>query len=76
MLIMDFQESEVQNMESRFEAVKQEEIAFNGWTMEVFVLRDKQTGVMYIAERTGNSGGLTPLLDKGGKPMTTFKVNI
>lgn len=73
---MDSQESEVQNMESRFEAVKQENIAFNGWTMEVFVLRDKQTGVMYIAERTGNSGGLTPLLDKDGKPMTTFKVSI
>lgn len=64
-------------MESRFEAVKQENIAFsNGWTMEVFVLRDKQTGVMYIAERTGNAGGLTPLLDKDGKPMTTFKVSI
>ena len=39
-------------------------------------LRDKQTGVMYIAERTGNAGGLTPLLDKDGKPMTTFKVSI
>ncbi len=64
-------------MESRFEAVKQENIAFNNsWTMEVFVLRDKQTGVMYIAERTGNAGGLTPLLDKDGKPMTTFKVSI
>lgn len=61
-------------MESRFEAVKQEKIAFSyGWTMEVFVLRDKQTGVMYIAE---HRGGLTPLLDKDGKPMTTFKVNI
>ena len=38
-------------MENKFEAVKQENIAFNGWNMEAFVLRDKQTGVMYIAER-------------------------
>ena len=44
--------------------------------MDVFVLRDKQTGVMYLAEHVGNSGGLTPLLDKEGKPMTTYKVNI
>ena len=65
-------------MDNRFEAVKYEAVTFPapGWTMEVYVLRDKQTGVMYIAERTGNSGGLTPLLDKEGKPMTTFKVNI
>lgn len=64
-------------MDNRFEKVKQENITFdNGWSMEVFVLRDKQTGVMYLAERVGNSGGLTPLLDKEGKPVTTFKVNI
>lgn len=63
-------------MESRFEAVKHERIAIEGWNMEVFVLRDKQTGVMYIAERTGNTGGLTPLLDKDGKPMSSFNINI
>ncbi len=55
---------------------KDEKIAFGVWTMDVFVLRDKQTGVMYLAEKTGNSGGMTPLLDKDGKPITTFKVRI
>lgn len=63
-------------MENRFELVKQEEIACKNWSMDVFVLRDKQTGVMYLAERIYNSGGVTPLLDKDGKPMTTFKVSI
>lgn len=64
-------------MDNRFEKVKQERISFTGgWNMDVFVLRDKQTGVMYLAEHVGNSGGLTPLLDKEGKPMTTYKVNI
>lgn len=76
MLIMDSLESEVQNMESRFEAVKQEDIAFNDWTMEVFVLRDKQTGVMYMYRVAGGGAGLTVLVDKDGKPITTFKVNI
>lgn len=44
--------------------------------LETIVLRDKQTGVMYLWGQSGNSAGLTPLLDKDGKPMTRFKVNI
>lgn len=46
------------------------------YVLEAVVLRDKQTGVMYLWGKNGNSAGLTPLLDKDGKPMTTFKVNI
>lgn len=30
---------------------------------------DKQTGVNYIYHQDGNSGGLTPLLDREGKPV-------
>lgn len=65
-------------MENRFEFVKHEQVALgNEFTyMDVFILRDKQTGVMYVAHNFGASGGLTPLLDKDGKPMTTFKVSI
>lgn len=30
---------------------------------------DKETGVNYLYHRDGYSGGLTPLLDKDGKPV-------
>ncbi len=32
---------------------------------------DKQTGVNYIYHASGYGGGLTPLLDKEGKPVVT-----
>lgn len=35
--------------------------------IEIWV--DKATGVNYLYRRDGNSGGLTPLLDKDGKPV-------
>lgn len=71
-------------MEDRFEFVSRQSV-FSGVKLnvgtpyecddllETIVLRDKQTGVMYL---WGLGVGLTPLLDKDGKPMTTFKVNI
>ena len=37
--------------------------------MEVWV--DKETGVNYLYHYSGNSGGLTPLLDRDGKPVIT-----
>ena len=39
--------------------------------MEIWV--DKETGVNYLYHRNGNSGGLTVLLDKDGKPVITSK---
>lgn len=36
---------------------------------EIFV--DRETGVNYLFRSTGNAGGLTPLLDKDGKPVVT-----
>ncbi len=35
--------------------------------MEIWV--DKETGVNYLHHQDGYSGGLTPLLDKDGKPV-------
>lgn len=32
---------------------------------------DKETGVNYLYHEDGYSGGLTPLLDKEGKPVIT-----
>lgn len=36
---------------------------------EVWV--DTQTGVNYLFHQSGYSGGLTPLLDRDGKPVVT-----
>jgi hypothetical protein len=60
--------SEVQIMsnEERFEVIHQES---KGVLQKVSILRDKQTGVQYIFVRSGNSGGLSPLLDKNGNPL-------
>jgi hypothetical protein len=38
-------------------------------TVEIWV--DKDTGVNYIFRQDGNSGGMTVLLDKDGKPVVT-----
>ena len=41
--------------------------------MEIWV--DKQTGVNYLYHQSGYSGGMTPLLDRDGKPVVTPVVN-
>ena len=51
--------------EKRFERVYAEGMA----TMEIWV--DKETGVHYLYHSSGYAGGLTPLLDKDGKPVVT-----
>lgn len=35
------------------------------------IVVDTETGVNYIFEHDGYAGGLTPLLDKDGKPVVT-----
>ena len=37
--------------------------------MEIWV--DTETGVNYLFHRDGNASGLTPLLDREGKPVVT-----
>ena len=36
---------------------------------------DKETGVNYIFHASGYAGGMTPLLDRDGKPVVSPKVN-
>ena len=38
-------------------------------TIEIWV--DRETGVNYIFRQSGNAGGLTPLLDREGKPVVS-----
>ena len=38
-------------------------------TTEIWV--DKETGINYLYHRDSNAGGLTPLLDREGKPVIT-----
>lgn len=35
------------------------------------ILVDRETGVNYLYRQCGYSGGMTPLLDKDGKPVVT-----
>lgn len=38
---------------------------------KIEILVDTATGVNYLYRQNGYSGGLTPLLDKDGKPIVT-----
>ena len=52
--------------EKRFERVYSEGVL---GTMQIIV--DRETGVNYLFCQSGNAGGLTPLLDRDGKPVIT-----
>lgn len=51
--------------EKRFEKVYSQDL---GSTM---IWVDKETGVNYLFVSSGYAGGLTPLLDRDGKPVVT-----
>lgn len=51
----------------RFEVIYQE----TGLKSEKTILVDKETGINYLFIANGFGGGLTPLLDKDGKPIIT-----
>ncbi len=51
-------------MEERFEKIYSQ-----GFASVIEVWLDKATGVQYIYRQNGSSGGLTPLLDRDGKPL-------
>ena len=42
-----------------------------GFSPKTEVLVDKKTGVNYLFIQSGYAGGLTPLLDREGKPIIT-----
>ena len=52
--------------EKRFEFIHSENA---GLAKSVSVFRDKHTGVQYLFVSEGYAGGLSPLLDRDGKPM-------
>ena len=56
-------------MKDRFEVIHKE-IHSAGLEKRIIYV-DKETGVNYLYVRNGYSGGLTPLLDAGGKPVVT-----
>ena len=42
-----------------------------GMTDVVEILVDRETGVSYLFRTNGYAGGMTPLLDREGKPIVT-----
>ena len=59
----------------RFEITYHQKTDASGWCSNVEIWVDKKTGVNYLAYHVGQGGGLTPLLDKDGKPIVTPKNN-
>ena len=55
--------------EKRFIKVYSDGGGFAG--VATYILVDKQTGVNYIYASSGYGGGITPLLDREGKPIIT-----
>jgi hypothetical protein len=47
------------------------EKAQSGLMKQLSVIIDTETGVNYLFVEEGYAGGLTPLLDKDGKPIIT-----
>lgn len=52
----------------RFDIMEREGL---GLMTDAVVIVDKETGVNYLYVCRGYGGGLTPLLDKEGKPIIT-----
>lgn len=51
---------------------KRFEVIYKQGTLSTFkVIVDKETGVQYLMVTDGYAGGLTPLLDREGKPIVT-----
>ena len=40
----------------------------SGLSIQCTILEDTETGILYLLAKTGYGAGLTPLLDKDGKP--------
>ena len=52
--------------EERFEKIYTQGVAN---VIEIWV--DKETGVNYVFRQSGYAGGMTPLLDRDGKPVVS-----
>lgn len=53
---------------NRFEVIQSEGNSLTSSTRQI--LLDTATGVQYLFVRSGYAGGLCPLLDKDGKPLS------
>lgn len=54
------------NSDKRFDIIHKE-----GTVSGFKIIVDKETGVNYLFSWDGYAGGITPLLDKDGKPIVT-----
>ena len=61
---------EANEMDKRFEKIYSQK---GMSVMEIWV--DKETGVNYVFHASGYAGGMTPLLDRDGKPIISSIVN-
>ena len=61
-----FSERGIVMAEKRFEKIYRQ-----GSMSVIEIWVDKQTGVNYIFRQSGYAGGITPLLDREGKPVIT-----
>ncbi|MBE6563194.1 MAG: ABC transporter substrate-binding protein [Ruminococcaceae bacterium] len=52
-----------------------EKIYSQGGLSVIEIWVDKETGVNYIFHQSGYAGGMTPLLDKDGKPVISPVLN-
>ncbi|TCL55934.1 hypothetical protein EDD76_11370 [Kineothrix alysoides] len=52
-----------------------EKIYSQGALTKTEIWVDKETGVNYMFHEDGYAGGLTPLLDRDGKPIVTSILN-
>ncbi len=55
--------------EKRFEKVYSQDLG------STVIYVDKETGVNYLFVASGYAGGLTPLLDREGKPVVSTVIN-
>ena len=56
--------------DKRFEIVYTQGVANS-----IRIIVDKETGVNYLFYQSGYAGGMTPLLDREGKPVVTTILN-
>ena len=56
--------------------IKSNEKVYSQGTMNVMeIWVDKETGVNYVFHASGHAGGMTPLLDREGKPVISSIIN-
>lgn len=66
--------SQSREINGRFEVASSQSLGDRDY---VEVLRDKQTGILYLWRKQYDAGGLAVMVDRDGKPLTSsYKVTI